>query len=464
MQEELKNKPENFDKIIKQKLENHQIPVDADIWAGIEAGLQQKKKNKIIPFWWWFPIGSAAVLALIFTLSPFTGNRNENTAKLNIRLEEKINTKNNLALKDTTSKQLRKITPENSGILHNNSTKKIKPVLAVTPILKAEIRDEKNDNTNSIDTVKIINTVTTEHLSQSIAKTDDVKEMNDSSIEEITKKELIANAEISQDWVEAGKTLKVKTKKETKPESKIEQKKGLIPDNSITKDWVEEKNNKKSKTEKEVWLAASVGSGNSMSGGGFSGLEATNLNENIVSAGADYTSAYTPNDFTTKEYLPQLSFGLTVQKKIDKVISIETGLIYTYLQSNFSNSGNSNYSAQLNLHYLGIPINLLFQLTQNKHWNIYLSGGGTIEKGLRSIYIENQTIWSQTITTRAATNINGLQYSLSGSLGVSYKIQRNIDIYFEPKFSYYLENNQPISTRTDHPLVIGINGGLRFGF
>lgn len=462
MQEELENKAEIFEKIIRQKLENHQTPVDADIWAGIEAGLNQKKKNKIIPFWLWFPFGSAAVLALFFTISTFTGNRNNNLAKQNNQLEEKVKSKNAIVQKDTSLAYNIKTAKANTRII-SNKIERSKLSCSNSKTAYAIKESDSNFETKSVNTTKAIILETIGHSSQDIAKLHDLKEMNDSSTEKLTKDELIANSEIPQDRVEGGKSTKTVTKKTIITEPKVETKKELIADNSLTHDWVDEKNKKKSKAEKDLWLAASVGSGNSISTG-YSGDMAGNLYENIVSAGADYTSAYTPNDFTNKEYLPQLSFGLTVQKRFDKVISLETGLIYTYLQSNFSNSGNATYDAQLNLHYLGIPINLLLQLTQNKHWNIYISGGGTVEKGLRSVYIQNQTIWNRVVTTRAATNINGLQVSISGSLGVSYKIQRNIDIYFEPKFSYYLDSNQPISTRTDHPLVIGINGGLRFGF
>ncbi len=463
MQEELKNKGDNFEKIIRQKLENHQIPVNADIWAGIEAGLnQKKKKNRVIPFWWWFPLGSAAVLALLFTLSPFSGNRPENVAKQNIHpIEKTVNQKDTIILKHKETEKA--VTAASIYSIRKNSKKELATGTSGKSSGSAKKEYGFNSETKAVDTVKVIITEKPENSDREIALANTTEISGNSLTEKPTEKELFANSEISQDWVEAGKAHEKVSKKGTVSDVKPNTKKTLIADNSLTKDWVDEKNNKTSKASKEIWLAASVGSGNSVSTSYSGELTANNPYENIVSSGTDYTSTYTPSDFTSREYLPQLSFGLTVQKKIDKVVGLETGLIYTYLQSNFSNPGNSAYDAQLNLHYLGVPVNLILQLTQNKHWNIYLSGGGTIEKGLRSVYIEHKSIYNQIITTRAATNIDGMQYSLSGSLGVSYKIQRNIDIYFEPKFSYYLDNDQPISTRTDHPLVIGINGGLRFG-
>jgi len=39
-----------------------------------------------------------------------------------------------------------------------------------------------------------------------------------------------------------------------------------------------------------------------------------------------------------------------------------------------------------------------------------------------------------------------------------------MELYVEPRFSYYFDNNQPVSIRTDRPVSIGIGGGLRYSF
>ena len=65
------NKPDAFSELMKQKLENHQLPVDLNDWSAIEKRLNKKGKRKIIPLWMWLPMGSAAVLTLLFTLRSF---------------------------------------------------------------------------------------------------------------------------------------------------------------------------------------------------------------------------------------------------------------------------------------------------------------------------------------------------------------------------------------------------------
>jgi hypothetical protein len=172
----------------------------------------------------------------------------------------------------------------------------------------------------------------------------------------------------------------------------------------------------------------------------------------------------TPNDFSQKTFMAPLSFGLIIRKNIGSSIGLETGLVYTYLSSTFEEQTTSHSDAQLSLHYVGIPLNLIVPVWKNPKWEVYLSGGGMVEKGLRSIYIQNQYFGNQVITTDARTKIDGFQWSVNAAIGTTYKIQRNIGIYFEPKFSYFLENNQPVSARTDQPIVIGLTAGLRYKF
>jgi len=71
---------------------------------------------------------------------------------------------------------------------------------------------------------------------------------------------------------------------------------------------------------------------------------------------------------------------------------------------------------------------------ENQKWGVYGSGGAMVEKGLRSVYVQNQHVGNQIITTTASTKIEGLQWSLNAALGVTYNIYKDIDIYLEPKF------------------------------
>ena len=159
-----------------------------------------------------------------------------------------------------------------------------------------------------------------------------------------------------------------------------------------------------------------------------------------------------------------LSFGVTVRKDLSRYIGVETGLVYTYLASRMTRGGKTSYNSWLNLHYLGVPVNLVVKLWSNPKWNIYMSGGVMLEKGLRSKQTQEEFSLSGVETLVEKKGISGVQWSLNGSAGVSYRLHRDWSIYLEPRISYYFDNDQPVSIRTENSVIIGLGAGFRFEF
>ena len=90
-----------------------------------------------------------------------------------------------------------------------------------------------------------------------------------------------------------------------------------------------------------------------------------------------------PASFSQADCAPPISFGITVRKALNNRIALESGLVYTYLYTKLNQSRMISGRATLGLHYLGIPVNLVINLWDNPDWNVYVSGGGMIEKGVR---------------------------------------------------------------------------------
>ena len=155
---------------------------------------------------------------------------------------------------------------------------------------------------------------------------------------------------------------------------------------------------------------------------------------------------------------------MTVRKDFSRYIGVETGLVYTYLSSRMSQGGYVSYNSRLNLHYLGIPVNLVVNLWDNPKWNIYMSGGMMLEKGLRSKQMQHTYSLSSMETLVEKKGISGVQWSLNGSVGVSYRLYREWSLYLEPRISYYFDNDQPVSIRTENSVIIGLGAGFRFEF
>jgi len=411
-----KNEPDAFNEMIRQKLENHHLPVEASIWTEIKARLTAGKR-RILPFWWWISGEAAvAVIALIFTLLPISESKEPISMSSNSTFRHE----------QIQSKQVAKLQ-------FHSKTQPIKK--AIIPV--------------RLKTQSSIPTSSTTALNNFPAQVS----IHDS----IERNKAIENTiENSREKEENALTLRTTEKTDSVTKSTRD-----IPNSLIDRAGNEVLTSTK---HKGSWLlAASVGSNGSVpSGNGKYG--AVLGDKNIVSAGTNYTSIMTPNNFQNITYTPPLSFGLVIRKDLTNTVGLESGLVYTYLLTTFENNGVQRNDARLHLHYIGVPVNLIVQIWNQPKWEIYMSAGGMIEKGIKSIYVQNQYSTNQTITTTAITDINGVQWSVNGAIGTTYKIQRNVGIFFEPKISYYFDNNQPLSARTDNPVVFGLSAGVRFQF
>ena len=165
-------------------------------------------------------------------------------------------------------------------------------------------------------------------------------------------------------------------------------------------------------------------------------------------------------------HLP-LSFGVTIKKELNQRFAIESGIVYSFLMTTFNRESPLKSKANLQLHYIGIPLNIHTHIFGNRFspLEVYLSAGGMIEKGILSHFTQKtyySDIDNSEKTIASNEKIKGLQWSLGISPGVDYLIHKNYSIYLEPKVSYYFDNDQPISARTKHPVVVGINAGVRY--
>ena len=220
----------------------------------------------------------------------------------------------------------------------------------------------------------------------------------------------------------------------------------------------------KTENTNEWVVLASLGSGRSSSGSPqFLNASNSDLYTGLLRAPGVKSAAtiLAPADFSSRKFHAPLSFGLRAGKQLSEKVSIESGLVYTYLLTDLE---SPNYTARLNLHYLGIPLNTKLNVWTNRQWSVYASGGAMLEKGLQSVYVQTQQIGNQTITTSASTDIDGFQWSVNAAVGVAYNFAGAFDFYFEPGFAYFFDNDQPLSIRSDRQFAPGVEVGIRFAF
>lgn len=168
-------------------------------------------------------------------------------------------------------------------------------------------------------------------------------------------------------------------------------------------------------------------------------------------------------NYTETHHTLPVSFALAVRSRITKKVSVETGLVYTYLSSRMEQYGQERITTRIKQHYIGIPLNVVVDVWQHAQWHWYISGGGMIEKGIR-LAVNEEIISVRPEYIERRSGMDGVQGSLQLSSGIEYALSRQWSLYIEPRFSYYFDNNQPVSIRTERPLVVSLGGGLRYSF
>ncbi|WP_321519133.1 outer membrane beta-barrel protein [uncultured Bacteroides sp.] len=156
-----------------------------------------------------------------------------------------------------------------------------------------------------------------------------------------------------------------------------------------------------------------------------------------------------------------VSFGLSVRKQLSKEFALESGIVYTRLESNAS-LGNYLKKEQT-LHYIGIPLKVNYLFLDRRYVTLYLSGGGMVEK---SVSGETRTL---TISTEKATtenlNVKPLQWSVNGAFGAQFNATRQFGVFVEPGVIYYYNDGSQIkSIRKETPFNFNLQLGLRISY
>lgn len=167
------------------------------------------------------------------------------------------------------------------------------------------------------------------------------------------------------------------------------------------------------------------------------------------------------------------SVGITVSKNITNKLSIETGVAYTYLYSEAKNTSTAHKNREnQEIHYLGIPVNLNYNLVELGRFNVFASIGGMIEKDIYGINRNNASSTNQNLNVKSERehsekiNLRNPQLSVNGGVGASYAIYGGMNIYAKIGGAYYFDaNNHEYRTiYSDKKILLDINAGLRFQF
>ena len=167
----------------------------------------------------------------------------------------------------------------------------------------------------------------------------------------------------------------------------------------------------------------------------------------------------------------EFSFGLPVSAGINFRYDfnprwgIGTGIVYTnlsrsfiahYVQEDLTPIFEREVTNQQ--HYLGVPLDVYFNIVNTGFWNVHVRMGGMAERLIDNHFL----IQNSAGDIHLHEKVDPLQFSAGVGVGVEFKFTPYLGIYLDPTLRYYFDNGQPRSLRTIQPLRFDLEAGLRF--
>lgn len=164
-----------------------------------------------------------------------------------------------------------------------------------------------------------------------------------------------------------------------------------------------------------------------------------------------------------------VKFGVSFRYGFSKRLGIESGLTYTLLNSTFTTAAgtaNGNTTGKQTLHYIGIPLNVTYNIIGSKLFNVYASAGGAMEKAVGGYFETTGHVdGKRSETNRNSLKPKELQWSLNASAGAQVNVLNQLGLFVEPGISYRIPSGSHVrSIYTDKKLDFNIGFGIRFNF
>ncbi|WNH08567.1 hypothetical protein [Thalassobellus suaedae] len=501
----------HIDRLFQEGLKDFEATPNDAVWKNIEAKLQKKKKQRIIPIWWRYA-GVAALLLLLLTIG---GSYFINTDK------PQPNT-----VVDTETKT------------DNDANNINKDALNGLPTNKSIITDSHIENNNiekaPLNTSKLLNTKTITSTESSVAETTDSKILNQNTNNHTSSSNKVSN--LSNSTIKT-KTVIASNLEETNKNINQSLNNSTLIDNNSAKKIINntsKKHNTIAKSNEEEINALADNKTNEENT--LTIEEAIDKTKDVIEKEKLNRWSITPNvapvyfnslgegssidpqfNSNSKTGEVNMSYGISTSYAVNKKLSIRSGInrvnlgyntnnIVVYRSVGVSSStralqnvnvaknnsntdvtatdntsesislvsgenfisnespesfGASNTSINQSLGYIEVPIEIQYALL-NKKLGINVIGG------FSSFFLNNNEIYSEVNGSNRtllgeATNLNTISYSANFGLGLNYQVSKKIDLNLEPMFKYQI--NTFNNTSGDFkPYFIGVYTGFAIKF
>ncbi|MDM1553879.1 MULTISPECIES: porin family protein [Chryseobacterium] len=451
---------------LRSRMENHEEEVPEGLWDDISDELfSGEEENKLMTGFtptiegeneeneekkieagnrsWFYRIGRVAAAAvLIFMITKIIPEQNQNIHSNNLPDSNKNNEREN------TNLPLNNAEKEESRRIWENS--------------KADILIAQNDVTTRHSFVKNI-----EYTNPEKAGRDEVG--NKENIQVITK---------TPGFLEI-----VPTHAENKPEHEIKHEKVEKEVYTLEKELSEKyadhakTKNVKSRSEKKWMLSILTGNASSNSAEqqfhGYASVSGKPMSFEQVWSASEYVddpltqillaNQNKPVEARIRHKVP-VTFGLSVYYNLGKRWGIGTGLNYTKLTSELHSGSDDNYiKGEQKVHYIGIPVQVNYNVIQKGGFTGYITGGALLEKPISGNITTSYVVHDEVKeTSTEALDHKPLSFSVNTAVGVQVKVVNRLGIYAEPGIGYHFKDeNSPNTIYKEKPLHFNVKFGIR---
>lgn len=453
---------------LKQKMSGYEERPSDELWAALseKAGLQESRR-KVIPVWFWGLSAAAALMAGIFVVT-------------------KVNDKSVNALGGITA---------DVAVSEPVDAEVSEPIDTAVPETVEMPLEKKLVEVKSAEAVSLADVaVGRKQEAAKVGIKQDVKARKAKSalIAEAVPVESRVGAGVVEDSAESADTSILENQDvdvvpvESSVSAVTEDVTSVKAEEHAAMSWDEylkETPSEKARARRSGGFSAGIVAGGAV-GGNTSGSKPTAMvmGANPLAAGVTKTdwidkdskaSAIVYNQPEVQEEYSHkipVKVGLTARYNITGRLGVETGLTYSVLSSSVkignSETGKNWSTGSQTLHYLGIPLNISFNILNSRYVNIYVSGGGMMEKSISGSIKTDEYVdgkFDRTLTTNISPK--GLQWSVNAAAGIQANILPQLGFFVEPGVSHHFKNSSRVrSIYTDKPTDFSLGFGLRYSF
>lgn len=440
---------------LKQKMAGYEERPSDELWAALSerAGLQESRR-KVIPVWFWGLSAAAALMAGIFVVTK-VNNKSVNALgriTADVAVSEPVDAEVSEPVERTLAEELAEMKSEEAMSLADVAVGRKQEAAKVG--IKQMVKARKAKSALIAEAVPVESSVS--------AVAEDVTSVN--------TEEYAAEVPSENHDAREAATVESDTVEQSEPAMSWDE-------------YLKETPSERARARRSGGFSAGILAGGAVGGNTFgSKPTAMVMGANPLAAGVTKTdwidkdskaSAIVYNQPEVQEEYSHkipVKVGLIARYNITGRLGVETGLTYSILSSSVkignSETGKNWSTGSQTLHYLGIPLNISFNILNSRYVNIYVTGGGMMEKSISGSIKTDEYVdgkFDRTLTTNISPK--GLQWSVNAAAGIQANILPQLGFFVEPGVSHHFKNSSRVrSIYTDKPTDFSLGFGLRYSF